>query len=1722
MKKSVLSLFLTLCIAAFVIAALPISADAASSGTCGDNLTWTLDDEGTLTISGTGEVNSSPWNKSSVKTVIIQNGVASIGSVFYYCTNLTNVNIPDSVTSISNYAFDDCSSLTSINVNDGNSYYSSLDGNLYNKDKTCLIRYATGKKDTYFSIPSSVTSIGYYAFSGCASLTSISIPDSVTSIDDAAFFKFRSLTGINIPDSVTIIGEGAFSGCSSLTTVNIPNSVTSIGNRVFSDCTDLTSVNIPDSVTYIGHNAFYGCSSLTSVNIPNSVTYIGERAFNACSSLTSINIPNSVTSINSYAFSDCTDLTSVNIPDSITSIGSYAFSNCSSLTSISIPNRVNSIDDYAFYGCSSLTSVNIPDSVTSIGKRVFSGCSSLTSVNIPYSVTSIDQYAFSSCKSLTSINVNDGNSYYSSLDGNLYNKDKTCLIQYAIGKKDTYFSIPSSVTYIKGAFQYCSSLTSVNIPESVTSIGDSAFTRCSSLTSVNIPDSVTYIGHNAFYGCDNLKDVYYSGSAEQWKNISIGSGDDCLTDAAIHYNCGKLPGDDGNTNNPAEISANTVHSLPAGINDSIKINKTGKGYAYFILRDSNGNLYSNRSYRYKIIGNDNSEYIGKTDINGIACVATATMNLNGGKAADKTCTVEFLNDDLQQKTFTINVTLAPISYKESWTGKATYGANIGAKLGAGGSLKGANGSLGAEAELASVGVTGKNTKVITIENIYKDGVRDLHLSSSEDKNAAVNAKLGMYAGAGNAANLSLGSVSGDISSGYTLGRGFYIKNYDPDNAAQRQQIELFLMDTAMGLDGSNVIPRMLFNYWLSKNGMTASNEQNYKVSVMSKLGASAPSIKLGNFSTSVAGMNADALYEFSSAVDHENKTTTSTKTKVSENFKLFNSSYKASADKNDFSIKTGSAIYNKQLINNSIQFSATTGENGVEKISFKTAEDANVSSVFSEKSSAEFYKNITYKDASAKKLVSGNSFMNYIANGNFGFFTIKSAQSVANDMAAGKYPGEYTREKEVSEEFGKTINFGIDKTLGMEFGLTGIHKYSYTSQTGVIKDGYEYLKSAGNIDEAIAVHSESLMETLDKIARGMKSDFQSALSSITKPITDGLNWMKVHINGAGEWVVTVTGFKKDKIGLQSFAIMSVNDESEAIENASVSHTVGEPYVIAVKDADGNEIADFGANPLNLSLSFDKDDFTAAEVSFSDAMKQNLKIYRWNDEKGVYVCIGGIADTVNNRVSANVSKPGQYILAIDNCPPSVTDFKVSDTGSTPTITANISDMSGIAEFSFKLDGKELADSDTWEKFYNSASGTFSYKVTEPLEDNTEHTAEITAGDSSGNKMEKAAVLTFTVDTLPPVITSVGVPDISLEDTLRVTAEAQDSNLSNMIAVIGYAGEDFSYPMTEENGVWSAEISGMPKFARLTVTVKAYDIAGNCTASETKNAIMANNQTESVYIGVLDYSGKNADIIINNTTDQKVNAIIEINGYDGENSLIETKRENIELENGYITKIIALDNDCRKIRAELLKAEDEEQKICMGFSAYLNEKTDSEETVYTVTLIDGESKTVMSYDEFNSYTVPSKDGYIFYGWYLSSDFDPLLKVEKLTADYGSSVTLYGKFTKITELLRADIESVSCRYDNNKLTAEIKFNYIDQSGTLYLAVYDKDRLVTAKSVPVTADSADCVIELDADDSCKNYTVKVFLWDDNSPLKPIAKSAETKISAAASAQSESSASDR
>ncbi|MCR5689677.1 MAG: leucine-rich repeat protein [Clostridiales bacterium] len=516
--------------AAMILSLLPVgtfAADVVDSGECGENVTWTLDSDGLLTISGTGEMENysrfgvlSPFkDDQDIKYVVIEDGVTSIGiAAFDSCTDLTGVIVPGSIMIISEGAFYGCSGLKSV------------------------------------TLPDTLKLIEYYAFYDCTSLTSITIPGGVTGIEDCAFENCTNIKDVYYPGTedqwneiyiaggnscletaekhfnsapasdpvtdpvqpgkiidsgtcgenltwtldadglLTISGIGVlsnygdelpFDGNNLVKSVVIEDGVTAIAAETFRDCTGIESVTIPNSVAEIGDCAFIGCTALSDISFPESVTFVGVDTisdtvfYNDSSNWTDnvLYIGNHLIAADPEIHGDYT------VKDGTRYIAAGAFSDCAGLKSVTIPAGVTRIERSVFYGCSGLENVTVPDGVTSIGASAFSGCASLKSIALPDSVTSIECGVFLDCSGLTSI------------------------------------TIPAGVTDIDGDMMF-----------------GGTFSGCSALTSVTIPASVTRIGYSAFKKCDSLADIYYAGTEEQWNAIDVIEGNDCLAKAEKHFN----------------------------------------------------------------------------------------------------------------------------------------------------------------------------------------------------------------------------------------------------------------------------------------------------------------------------------------------------------------------------------------------------------------------------------------------------------------------------------------------------------------------------------------------------------------------------------------------------------------------------------------------------------------------------------------------------------------------------------------------------------------------------------------------------------------------------------------------------------------------------------------------------------------------------------------------------------------------------------------------------------------------------------------------------------------------------------------------------------------------------------------------------------------------------------------------------------------------------------
>ena len=496
MKKRILSFALALC---FVFTLLPAAfADSApTSGTCGDNLTWTLEGN-KLTISGTGDMydyderndDTPPWYyyRDRITEVVIEQGVTAIGKDgFCKLFSLTSVQLPGSLKSIGSSAFHDCWKLESINVSADNKTYSSENGVLFNKNKTELLMYPAAKTNTSYTVPSSVVNISEAAFVECDNLKEIVLPEGVENIGKSAFSRCLNLENITLPKSLKTIGEEAFSACFSLKNITLPNNLTTIGSDAFISC-GFKSITIPSSVIKIGE-PFTFSNKLESISVSaNNSAYSAEN---------SVLFNKNKTKLITYPEGKAGE--SYTIPSSVNSIAAGAFTN-STLKSVTIPDSVKSIGNDAFFCCSSLKSISLPSSVKSIGDRAFMMCNTLTEVAVPNGVSKISYATFADCSSLKSI------------------------------------TLPSSVESIEGrAFICCDKLESITIPSGIKSIEERTFLDCDGLESITIPLSVKTIKSGAFNHCFGLANVYYDGTAAQWNKVVVEEDNYPLEKATIHY-----------------------------------------------------------------------------------------------------------------------------------------------------------------------------------------------------------------------------------------------------------------------------------------------------------------------------------------------------------------------------------------------------------------------------------------------------------------------------------------------------------------------------------------------------------------------------------------------------------------------------------------------------------------------------------------------------------------------------------------------------------------------------------------------------------------------------------------------------------------------------------------------------------------------------------------------------------------------------------------------------------------------------------------------------------------------------------------------------------------------------------------------------------------------------------------------------------------------------------
>lgn len=557
-----------------------------------------------------------------LSSITLPEGLEKIGNAaLFHCTALESITIPASVTFIDPLSnLERCSSLTRIDVAEGNTEYKSVNGVLFTEDLTCLLRYPGGRTDTAYTVPAGTTRLGEHAFLGNTILTSVTLPEGVEYMENLAFYECTALTEVTLPVSLTEIEDRCFNGCPNLRDVYYAGTTEQWSDiQIGSDNQDLKACVIhcsdgdvepeditgscgeedEDSVTYvltpsgdltitgnggIGYGAFARNSRVIRVFIGSGITKTGDYAFDGCSGLKEITLPASLTEFGYRSFHGCDALETVyyegtieqwielaysypgdenpltllkavcadgeynpaetvidsgecgeNATYTLTADGCMRISGTgpmynydwdggqwadeSKIKSVIIEEGITTIGDLAFYSCDNLKAISMPDSLTRIGDYGLYICD-LESVTIPKNVVYVGIWAFSANFRLTEIKVAEGNQYFTTYDGALYNKDRTTLLICPAGKQS--YTVPEGVTNIDQAFQACHKMIQVVLPEGLTRIGGYTFSNLSELTSVTIPGSMRSIEFHAFGNCESLTDIYYNGTIAEWGQVGIG------------------------------------------------------------------------------------------------------------------------------------------------------------------------------------------------------------------------------------------------------------------------------------------------------------------------------------------------------------------------------------------------------------------------------------------------------------------------------------------------------------------------------------------------------------------------------------------------------------------------------------------------------------------------------------------------------------------------------------------------------------------------------------------------------------------------------------------------------------------------------------------------------------------------------------------------------------------------------------------------------------------------------------------------------------------------------------------------------------------------------------------------------------------------------------------------------------------------------------------------
>ena len=699
-----------------------------------------------------------------------------------------------------------------------------------------------------------------------------------------------------------------------------------------------------------------------------------------------------------------------------------------------------------------------------------------------------------------------------------------------------------------------------------------------------------------------------------------------------------------------------------------------------------------------------------------------------------------------------------------------------------------------------------------------------------------------------------------------MGISFQDEDFNINNADDVSDISKFMLSAMLLSLDSNVATRYLMDVIDApvnsyESGSTASLSGGASLGVLEgKIGGAEAEVTL-------AGIGRKSVWSNSTVTNKDNS-------------KKYFSSLSAETGTSFLDVKVGYKEVDgvgTNLIglenNGTIEISASRDKDGnLQEIELSAKSSAD-DSIFWSKKVVDKNETISYTDENAVKVASKNDDLSKFSNGEKGYFSLSQIKKANNAIIDSDVQGKYS----ATEEYTKGIDVDLSASvqlflkIGGKIGISGLESYEFETKNGIYDKNIIFVQAENNIQSDVENQFISVTDLVDTIKSDMSSllsnfwdSVEGMLSDVGESIVEAGNAVVKGVSNAGKWVVSII---KPTESVKTMSLLAVDNEMSLFSTSSLATTVGDPYIISITDESGNEITDFSDNPLMLTLTYTQEQLDAANVSdVSD-----IAILRWDDEKCVYVKMGGELDSENSCVNLEITKPGQYILAVDNCPPAVTQFLASNSGMSPEISAVVSDMSGLREFSFSINGEEAVNMENLEEYYDFTTGKFLYKTAGLTAGS--YTAVISASDTFENSIEQELI--FTVNDAIPVISNVSQLPDTVNKSTEISATVDGEEILQVflnLEVTDIYGESrlLSVEMSENDGTYSANIPDIQSGYGIAAWISAYNAYGNCAQTEKQHSVMMPDSVKAA-IAFAKIEGDNVTVMckdLDSVTDARV--------------------------------------------------------------------------------------------------------------------------------------------------------------------------------------------------------------------------------------------------------------